>query len=89
MHAYMLVRHFSVKGVEKLGRKRCISAYGECECEMSAESALFCIVGMCLGSIGTTLGIVGCMHICWSGTFFFNLNVYVKLTCATNKEINK
>ena len=89
VHAYMLVRHFFVKGVEKLGPNRCISAYGECECEMSAKSALFCIVGMCLGSIGITLGIVGCMHICWSGTFFFNLNVYVKLTCATNKEMNK
>ena len=71
VHAYMLVRHFFVKGVEKLGPNRCISAYGECECEMSAKSALFCMVGMCLGSIGTTLGTVGCMYICWSGTFLW------------------
>ena len=38
---------------------------------MSAKSALFCMAGMCLGSIGTTLGIVGCVHICWSGTFLW------------------
>ena len=71
MHAYMLVRHFFVKGVDKFQQNRCKSAYGECECEMSAKSAVFCKVGMCLGSIGTTLGIVGCMHICWSGTFLW------------------
>ena len=69
LRAYMLVRHFFVKGVEKFLTNQCISAYGECEREMSAKSALFCIVRMCLGSIGTTLGIVGCVHICWSGTF--------------------
>ena len=69
VRAYMLVRHFFVKGVEKYGRNRCISAYGECECEVSAKSSLFCIVGMCVSLIGTTLGFVGCVHICWSGTF--------------------
>ena len=35
VRAYMLVRHFFVKGVEKYGQIRCIGAYGECECEMS------------------------------------------------------
>ena len=58
-----------MKGVDKFQQNRCKSAYGECECEMSAKSALFYMVLMCLGSIGTTLGSVGCMHICWSGTF--------------------
>ena len=57
------------EGGREVSAKSVKSAYGECECEMSAKSALFCMVGMCLGSIGTTLGIVGCMHICWSGTF--------------------
>ena len=57
------------EGVDKFQQNRCKSAHGECECEMSAKSAVFCMVGMCLGSIGTTLGIVGCVHICWSGTF--------------------
>ena len=69
MHAYMLVRHFFVKGVEKKGPNRCKSAYGECECKMSAKSALFSMVKMCLGSTGTTRGILGCIYICWSGTF--------------------
>ena len=53
----------------EMGPNRCISAYGECECEMSAKNALCCIVGMCLGSTGTTLEMVGYVHICWSGTF--------------------
>ena len=41
VHAYMLVRHFFVKGVEKKGPNRCISAYGECECEFSAKVHCF------------------------------------------------
>ena len=35
------------------------------------KRALFCMVGMCLGSIGTTHGIVGCVPICWTGTFLW------------------
>ena len=68
VRAYMLLRHFFVKGVEKWGPNWCISAYGECECKVSSKSALFYLVGMCLGAIGTTLEIVGCVHICCSGT---------------------
>ena len=55
----------------EMGPNRCISAYGEFECEMSAKCALFCIVGMCLSSTGTTLEIVGCVHICWFGTYLW------------------
>ena len=53
----------------EMGPNRCISANGECEYEMRAKSALFGIVGMCLGSIGTTHAIVGSVHICWFGPF--------------------
>ena len=57
------------EGGQEMGPNRCITAYSECKCKMRAKSALFAIVGMCLGSIGTTLGIVGCVRICSSGTF--------------------
>ena len=45
VRVYMLVRHLFVKGVKKKFPNRCIGAYSECECEMSAKRALFLLWG--------------------------------------------